>query len=96
MDFYNKYIKISNNDIPDDDEVEVYDKAPAAPTVVETVENTAAKVDDILDDNDVDEVLAKDPDEEGLDVPSPAADKPKTESINPNDVDVEALLADDL
>ncbi len=96
MDFYNKYIKISNNDIPDDDEVEVYDKAPAAPEAVETVENTAAKVDDILDD-DVDEVLAKDPDEEGLDVPPPApADKPKTDSVNPNDVDVEALLADDL
>jgi len=94
MDFYNKYIKISNNDIPDDDEVEVYDKAPSAPAVVESVENAATRVDDIVDDDDVDDVLATDPDEEGLAVPDSAP--AKKESINPNDVDVDALLADEI
>jgi hypothetical protein len=94
IDFYNKYIKISNDDIPDEDEVEVYQAAPSKPAAkaapVEN-ENVQIPTDDISDD-DIDD-LTSDPDEKGLEVPDAPA--PKAE-INPNDIDVDELLKDDI
>lgn len=92
-DFYNKHCAISNDDIPEDDEIPVY-KAPAK-KVVESVKvpvnDIPADNDDISDD-DLDSIvdnpkndLATDPDEEGLEV----KDSPKQES---DDLDSDDIL----
>lgn len=96
--FYNKYCKVSNDDIPDDDEIPVYkpeaeDKDTGAAVMAEVKSNNEEVAND----------LAEDPDNEGLDVAEeaaedqsasedePAAKKPATPS---DDVDADDLLAD--
>jgi hypothetical protein len=95
--FYQKYCTVSNDDIPDADEVKVYDEAPAKKAAPVATENsdTPADIGDIGDIGDIDD-LAKDPDDlPAVSAPAaPAAAEPKAD----DDIDAEKLLAgiDDL
>lgn len=94
-DFYNKYIKISNNDIPDDDDIEVYSKAEA-PSAAPIEENAKKETSDIdIDNSDIltadsasEEVIAP------VEVPVKKAVKNQNPSVNIDEVDVDALLND--
>ena len=95
--FYDKYIKVSNDDIVDDEEVEVFD-APKKEVVAKTnaveaapSQNEAAKTNDIADDeaNDLVEAIN--------DVPqsAPIEDAPQSAPTeDTSDAEVEDLLKD--
>lgn len=92
--FYNKYCKVSNDDIPEDDEIPVYKPEP------EKKETGSEVMVEVKSNNDKTVGgLAEDPDNEGLDVVEEAASEPKAEEktvstpLN-DDVDAEDLLAD--
>lgn len=95
--FYNKYIKVSNDDIVDDEEVEVFD-TPKKEFVSKTnaveaapSQNKAAKTDDIADDEANDLVEAID----DATQTAPAEDTPKTAPAEDTpDAEVEDLLKD--
>jgi len=103
-DFYNKFCAISNDDIPEDDDIPVYksDMAPAAKTV-KIPENTAVQAskpeatasNDISNDelNDIinepaDDSLQTDPDEEGLSAPAEESKPEAEESSSASDDDI--------
>ena len=87
--FYKKYCTISNDDIPDEDDIPVYDQ-PAAQKPAEKVEvsNTAATPSNDISLDDLND-LTSDPDDIPADNPPPAAGV-KTQS---DDIDAEALIA---
>ena len=95
-EFYSKFCAISNDDVPEDDDIPVYKPAIKQAPKIEIPTNSTPKqaeasvndVDELLDDTDDD--LAKDPDEDGLDVPDETpASKPAS-----NDVDGDDILAE--
>lgn len=106
--FYDRYYKISNDDIPEEDDLPVYElkkteTSIAAPT---SLENTDAPVlnDDISDD-DIDELTADIDTEVDLSIRATVDAAPKAEETTPdpntkpdasdtNDTDVESLLKD--
>ena len=97
-EFYDTYIKVSlsNDDIDsDDDDVPVYD-APKAEKVVKTNKPKDEDIADVVvppvSDDDVDD-LAKDPDEEGLEVKESASD-PAPAAQSSDDMDIDSLLKD--
>lgn len=92
-DFYDKYIKISNNDIPDDDDIEVYSKAEAQ--LAAPIEENAKKETSDIDVDDIDD-LTSEGDSEAADAPAevPVKKDEAKPSINIDDVDVDALLND--
>jgi hypothetical protein len=86
--FYQKYCTISNDDIPDADEVRIYDDEPTSVKNV-NVENTEIKapLNDLDDLND----LTSDPDNIGLtDVVS---SNQSTSTNNNDDIDADQLIA---
>lgn len=92
--FYNKYCKISNDDIPEDDEIPVYkhESTPKNTTGSKVMAEVKANNNDVVDD------LTSDPDDLGVDDFS-SADEPqkKTSSTSlkeNDDVDADDLLAD--
>lgn len=95
--FYDKYIKVSNDDIVDDEEVEVFD-APKKYDVAKTntveaapSQNEAAKTNDIADDeaNDLVEAINDAP------MSAPAKDAPASAPTeDTSDAEVEDLLKD--
>ena len=95
--FYDKYIKVSNDDIVDDEEVEVFD-APKKEVVAKTnaveaapSQNEAAKTNDIADDeaNDLVEAINDAP------MSAPAKDAPASAPTeDTSDAEVEDLLKD--
>lgn len=93
QDFYDKFIKISNDDIPDED-VEVYDEAPKAskPTKTNVAPAKSEPVsDDVDDDINVDELddLTSDPD----DLPAVTESKaPTTETDDISDDELNNLV----
>ena len=94
--FYNKYCKVSNDDIPEEDEIPVYKPESEEPNagskvVAEVKSNTEEAAND----------LAEDPDNEGLDIVEEVASEPKPEKkavsapvAKNDDVDADDLLAD--
>lgn len=92
--FYNKYCKVSNDDIPDEDEIPVYkpeseDKDTGAAVMAEVNSNNEEVAND----------LAEDPDNEGLDVVEEAtkeasAEPSKNEATPSNDIDADDLLGE--
>ncbi len=99
--FYNKYCKVSNDDIPDQDEIPVYTKPeddikpePAAEIKAAAVE----KPNDDVSTKDIDDLLG-DSDDEGLEPVKPTAMKPaepvpeKPAAKQEDDIDTDALLA---
>lgn len=94
--YYNKYIKISNDDIVDDDEeVKVFDTPKSEPTKVESIvetvnQNNTIETNDISDDDLND--LTTDPDEEGLDVVAVEKQAPAVESNDSSDDEMKELL----
>lgn len=89
--FYKKYCTISNDDIPDDDGLQVYD-APAAGHTTELdipVSNTNAKpADDVPADAELDDILGK------PSAPDMSADAPAPAVDDSDDIDAEKLIAD--
>ena len=97
--FYNKFCAISNNDIPEDDDIPVYKtdavEAQTKKTVVPT--NDVPPENDDISDDDIDSLvdgsaskndgntLASDPDEEGLGVPEIKAEN-KSDDIDSDDI----------
>lgn len=95
-DFYNKYCKISNNDIPEDDEIPVYTKS-IPPTVDTTpADFVSSKPNDLPGDlpNDLTNDLADDPDDLGLDTPPSVNESTEmpVSSASTTDVDAQALI----
>lgn len=102
--FYNKYCKVSNDDIPEDDEIPVYKaedgRSEAGANVMDEVKkNNEEAVEDAEAASDIDD-LTTDPDDVGLELaseeekkddtpPSPAQVKKPSD-----DVDADDLLAD--
>jgi len=99
-EFYNKFCAISNNDIPEDDDIPVYktdvdDKPTASKTSIPT--NDIPSESNDIDDSDIDDLiggkpseskenaLASDPDNEGLDVPD-ASTANDSDDIDSNDL----------
>lgn len=104
--FYNEHCAISNDDIPEDDEIQVY-KVEKPQTQVKVPVNEAASndiPDDDISDDDLDSIvddkpvngLEKDPDDEGLDIldePSePQFSAPAKSAID--DINSDDLLKD--
>ena len=97
--FYNKFCAISNNDIPEDDDIPVYKtdavEAQTKKTVVPT--NDVPPENDDISDDDIDSLvdgsaskndsnaLASDPDEEGLGVPETKTEN-KSDDIDSDDI----------
>lgn len=95
--FYNKYCKVSNDDIPEEDEIPVYKPEVSSAEsngskVIEEIKVQASKSDD----------LATDPDDEGLDViedltaekQEKTEDSPPAETPKKVEDDAEAFLAE--
>lgn len=85
--FYKKYCMISNDDIPDEDEVPVF-QAPKAQAIVKP---TSVQNDDITPDNEIESLpdvnsLLGDPDEEGLGVSQSVAPEKTTASGSESDM----------
>lgn len=94
--FYNKYCKVSNDDIPEDDEIPVYKPESEEPNAgSEVMAEVKSNTEEAAND------LAEDPDNEGLDVVEEVASEPKPEKkavsapvAKNDDVDADDLLAD--
>ena len=93
--FYNKHCKVSNDDIPDEDEIPVYkQEEPETSAGEEVMEEVASNNQEVAND------LAEDPDNEGLDVVDEATSevqkKPEAKKapMTDDDVDADDLLKD--
>lgn len=93
--FYNKHCKVSNDDIPDEDEIPVYkQEEPETSVGDEVMEEVASNNQEVAND------LAEDPDNEGLDVVDEAVsevqNKPEAKKapVSDDDVDADDLLKD--
>ena len=95
--FYNKYCKVSNDDIPDEDEIPVYKPEPEEPSAgSEVIAEVKSNTEEAAND------LSEDPDNEGLDVVEEVASEPKIEkkvesappAVKNDDVDADDLLDD--
>ena len=94
-EFYKKFCAIANDDIPEDDDIPVYKPAAKPVPKVEVPTNStpaqddvsSSEVDDLLGSDD----LAKDPDEEGLDV---SDDEPRSSPAASKEADAEDILAE--
>lgn len=95
LDFYNKYCKISNDDIPDDD-IPVYDepKKAAAPTAPVVVQNTQVKPSNDASDAELED-LTSDIDLGSSDEPTPVDETPApatSASNDTSDAEIDDLL----
>lgn len=102
--FFNRHYKISNDDIPDEDELPVYTaKATEKPAVADTLENVEsdtpnndisdAELDDLTSDID-NEITSVNDEAEAESEPQPSASLAASNSNEANDADVENLLKD--
>lgn len=94
-DFYSKYCAITNDDIPDSDDIPVYTAPAKTVTKVEMPQNDIPSSNDDISDDELDNLiddtpkaevdpLTTDPDEEGLDdLPEPAT---KTDTDDSDDI----------
>ena len=89
--FYQKYCTVSNDDIPDADEVRVYDDKPADAKPVDAENSAVAPVVPADDLGDLDD-LTKDPDDLPAMTQKTAVADPAPAAAN-DDIDAEKLLA---
>ena len=86
-DFYNKFCAITNNDIPDDDDIPVYktdseEKLASKPTL-DVANDIPDDENDDISDADIDSIVDEKPNAEAADKPSKAED---SKDIDTNDV----------
>lgn len=98
-EFYNKHCAISNNDIPEDDDIPVYktdDDKPVKKEVVVPTNDIPTDNSDDINDSDIDELVdsapkaAPQPEETGM----PFDDEPEAPAKNSNDIDSDDILAE--
>ena len=87
--FYQKYCTISNDDIPDADEVRIYDDKPADTKPVNPENDLAPTAAPPADLDDLDD-LTRDPEDLPAETPTAPAAPAEAES---NDIDADKLLA---
>lgn len=92
--FYDTHFKISNDDIPDDDEIQVYDTNAKASTPVKTVTPPSLENEITTSNDDVSDIELDDLTSDSDDVPAPSETKPQTETTSSDDADLDDL--DDL